>query len=153
MPRRLWSPATLDFNRSRPYHPSRWPQLQGGAAGLSAAVAELPLTSSRAEKFPALAYALGIDSVQVQSMAGSDTEALPSELVVTRSSCVTTGESPLRGGCAPGSVLRSGHDGAAPCACDASDAALNCDAGHGSPRPPVAEVVAQLRARHLSPRG
>ena len=149
MPRRLWSSAARDFNRSRPYHPSRWPLLQGGAAALRAAVAELPLTTSRAEKFPALAYALGVDSVQVQSMAGSDTEALPSELVVTRSSCVMS-VSLLRGGCVAGSLLRSGYDGAAPCACDATDVALNCDADAGSPsRPPVAEVVSQLRARRL----
>lgn len=126
LPKRIW--AYRPSSQPRPYIPSRWPELRGGSADVRIRVARLPSTESRTERFPALALALGIDTVQVQTMAGSDSEALPSEIVSTSRACMQAPE-PV-GTCPPvGIELRRGlpdRPNFEFCACNHTDVALGC---------------------------
>jgi hypothetical protein len=126
LPTRTWTHRPL--LQPRPYIPSRWPELHGGARNVRRRVERLSYPVNRSERFPALSFALGIDTVQIQTMAGSDLEALPSEIVSTNRACMEAPE-PI-GTCPPAGVeLRRGlpdHPNFEVCACNHTDIALGC---------------------------
>lgn len=131
---RRWPAREWQFNWStqfrdglwRPYLPSRWPTMHGGdttAWKLALDAITFP-PSHRSERFTALAPTLHLDTVQVQSTAPSDDQALPSEVVDVSRGCMSG--SPI-GACPPTSLeLRGGVGASFGCRCEEGEVALNC---------------------------